>query len=59
MNELDFNGRQVLVVGGSSGVSPFAAPAPAPPPIRPTKDRISKGSTISDSTSATRRRSKP
>ena len=61
MNELDFSGKQVLVVGGSSGIGNgiaqafrakgarvrSAAPAPAPPIIRPTKDRISKGSIIS------------
>ena len=68
MNELDFSGKQVLVVGGSSGIGNgiaqafrakgragrmSAAPAQAPPIIRRRKDRTSAASIISSSTSAT------
>ena len=67
MNELDFSGKQVLVVGGSSGIGNGIAqafrvkgakvvrlrhPRCASPIIRPTKARISTASTMPSSTSA-------
>ena len=72
MNELDFSGKQVLVVGGSSGIGNGIAQAFRAKGARvavcgtraraadysPTKDRISKASTTSSSTSAIRRRSR-
>ena len=71
MNELDFSGKQVLVVGGSSGIGNGIAQAfrakgarvavcgtRAPPPtIPPMKARISMASIIRSSTSAMRKRS--
>ena len=73
MNELDFSGKQVLVVGGSSGIGNGIAQAfraqgragrglrharGGVATIRRTKARISKASTISGSTSATPARSR-
>ena len=72
MNELDFSGKQVLVVGGSSGIGNGIAQAfrtkgarvlvcgtrVRPPTIRRTKARIWRGSITRSSTSATPRQSR-
>ncbi len=71
MNELDFSGKQVLVVGGSSGIGNGIAQAfrakgarvavcgtrANPADYSPAKDRISRASTTRSSTSPVRRRS--
>jgi len=72
MNELDFGGKRVLVVGGSSGIgngtrrrsapgaraSMSAGHAPARAIIQLRKDQASKGWTIRNSTSAMRKPSR-
>ena len=72
MNELDFSGKQVLVVGGSSGIGNGIAHAfrakgahvavcgtrASAADYSPTTDRISKASITPSSTSARRMRSR-
>ena len=72
MNELDFSGKQVLVVGGSSGIGNGIAQAfrargarvhvcgtrASAPIIRPKRDRISRVWITRSSTSAIPRRSR-